>query len=29
MRLPEKQELIQLLNLYQADLLVDNDNNIQ
>lgn len=24
----EKQELVRLLNLYQADLLMDNDNNI-
>lgn len=29
MQLAEKQELVRLLNLYQADLLMDNDNNIQ
>lgn len=29
MQLAEKQELVQLLNLYQADLLMDNDNNIR
>lgn len=29
MRLAEKQELVRLLNLYQADLLMDNDNNIR
>lgn len=27
MQLAEKQELVRLLNLYQADLLMDNDNN--
>ena len=27
MQLAEKQELVRLLNLYQADLLIDNDNN--
>lgn len=26
MKLAEKQELVRLLNLYQADLLTDNDN---
>lgn len=29
MQLAEKQELVRLLNLYQADLLMDNDNNIR
>lgn len=29
MQLAEKQELIRLLNLYQADLLIDNDSNIR
>lgn len=29
MTLAEKQELVRLLNLYQADLLMDNDNNIR
>lgn len=29
MQLAEKQELVRLLNLYQADLLTDNDNNIR
>jgi hypothetical protein len=29
MQLAEKQELVRLLNLYQADLLIDNDNNIR
>lgn len=29
MQLAEKQELVRLLNLYQAELLVDNDNNIR
>ena len=29
MTIPEKQELVRLLNLYQADLLMDNDNNIR
>lgn len=28
MQLAEKQELVRLLNLYQADLLMDNDNTI-
>ena len=27
MQLAEKQELVRLLNLYQADLLMDNNNN--
>ncbi len=29
MTIPEKQELVRLLNLYQVDLLMDNDNNIR
>lgn len=29
MQLAEKQELVRLLNLYQADLLMDNDHNIR
>ena len=29
MKLAEKQELVRLLNLYQAELLMDNDNNIR
>lgn len=29
MQLAEKQELVRLLNLYQVDLLMDNDNNIR
>ena len=29
MQLAEKQELVRLLNLYQTDLLMDNDNNIR
>ena len=29
MLLAEKQELVRLLNLYQAELLMDNDNNIR
>lgn len=29
MQLSEKQELVRLLNLYQADLLMDNDTNIR
>lgn len=29
MQLAEKQELVWLLNLCQADLLMDNDNNIR
>lgn len=29
MTIPEKQELVRLLNLYQNDLLMDNDNNIR
>lgn len=29
MNLTEKQELVRLLNLYQADLLTENDLNIQ
>lgn len=29
MKLAEKQELVRLLNLYQADLLMDNDHNIR
>lgn len=29
MQLAEKQELVRLLNLYQADLLMDNDSNIR
>lgn len=29
MQLAEKQELVRLLSLYQADLLMDNDNNIR
>lgn len=29
MQLAEKQELVRLLHLYQADLLMDNDNNIR
>lgn len=29
MTLQEKSELVRLLNLYQADLLTDNDNNIR
>ena len=29
MQLADKQELVRLLNLYQADLLIDNDNNIR
>lgn len=29
MQLAEKQELVRLLNLYQADLLMGNDNNIR
>ena len=29
MQLAEKQELVRLLNLYQVELLMDNDNNIQ
>lgn len=28
MQLAEKQELVRLLNLYQADLLMDNDSSI-
>lgn len=29
MTMPEKQELVRLLNLYQTELLMDNDSNIQ
>lgn len=29
MQLAEKQELVRLLSLYQTDLLMDNDTNIQ
>ena len=29
MQLAEKQELVRLLNLYQADLIKDNDANIR
>lgn len=29
MQLAEKQELVRLLNLYQAELLMENDNNIR
>ena len=29
MKLAEKQELVRLLSLYQTDLLMDNDTNIQ
>lgn len=29
MTIPEKQELVRLLNLYQVELLMDNDNNIR
>lgn len=29
MKLAEKQELVRLLNLYQAELLMENDNNIR
>lgn len=29
MQLAEKQELVRLLNLYQTDLLMDNDTNIR
>ena len=29
MQLAEKQELVRLLSLYQTDLLIDNDTNIQ
>ena len=29
MQLAEKRELVRLLNLYQADLLMDNDHNIR
>ena len=29
MYLAEKQELVRLLNLYQVELLMDNDNNIR
>lgn len=29
MQLAEKQELVRLLNLYQTELLMDNDRNIQ
>jgi hypothetical protein len=29
MQLAEKQELVRLLNLYQTELLMDNDSNIQ
>lgn len=29
MTISEKQELVRLLNLYQVDLLMDNDNNIR
>ncbi len=29
MMIPEKQELVRLLNLYQTELLMDNDSNIQ
>ena len=29
MQLAEKQELVRLLNLYQAELLIENDNNIR
>ena len=29
MQLAEKQELVRLLNLYQSELLMENDNNIR